>query len=126
MPQSQWALAQLNRGGAHPGRAEQSRRAGAIIADDAGGQQPNWQIEGVRVLVAADDDDWAREILAPDKPGRLVGPLRECIAHQGGDTAPDDAEHEVDEQVRGPLAVSVTTTQPGDDRTGDDRNDERR
>jgi putative signal transducing protein len=36
----------------------------AIIADDAGGQQPQWQIEGVRVLVATADADLARAILA--------------------------------------------------------------
>jgi hypothetical protein len=36
-----------------------------IIADDAGGQQPQWQqIEGVRVLVAAADESVARAILA--------------------------------------------------------------
>jgi hypothetical protein len=40
-----------------------------IIADDAGGQQPQWQIEGVRVLVAASDEAVARQILdtAPRK-----------------------------------------------------------
>jgi hypothetical protein len=36
----------------------------AIIADDAGGQQPQWQIEGVRVLVAIADEAVARQILA--------------------------------------------------------------
>ena len=36
----------------------------AIIADDAGGQQPQWQMEGVRVLVATADEALARQILA--------------------------------------------------------------
>jgi hypothetical protein len=36
----------------------------AIIADDAGGQQPQWQIEGVKVLVATADEAVARQILA--------------------------------------------------------------
>ena len=38
----------------------------AVLADDAGGQQPQWQLEGVRVLVSADDEAVAREILAAD------------------------------------------------------------
>jgi hypothetical protein len=40
-----------------------------IVADDAGGQQPQWQVRGVRVLVASDDEATARQILdtAPGK-----------------------------------------------------------
>jgi len=40
----------------------------AIIADDAGGQQPQWQMEGVRVLVATADEALARQILAANSP----------------------------------------------------------
>jgi len=44
----------------------------AIFADDLGGIQPQWQQEGVQVLVAAEDEAVARQILAevtdgPDK-----------------------------------------------------------
>jgi hypothetical protein len=35
-----------------------------VSADDAGGQEPQWQLSGVRVLVAADDAEDAREVLA--------------------------------------------------------------
>jgi hypothetical protein len=35
-----------------------------FAADDAGGQQPQWQIEGVRVLVATADAASARRLLA--------------------------------------------------------------
>jgi hypothetical protein len=43
----------------------------AVSADDAGGQEPQWQLEGVRVLVAASDEDTARQLLAAteDTPG---------------------------------------------------------
>jgi Putative prokaryotic signal transducing protein len=36
----------------------------AVSADDAGGQYPQMQIEGVRVLVAASDEASARRLLA--------------------------------------------------------------
>ena len=36
----------------------------AISADDAGGQEPQLQIQGVRVLVAPDDEALARQLLA--------------------------------------------------------------
>jgi uncharacterized membrane protein len=36
----------------------------AVSADDAGGQQPQLQIQGVRVLVAQPDETAARELLA--------------------------------------------------------------
>ncbi len=36
----------------------------AVAADDAGGQEPQLQLTGVHVLVAAADEDAAREILA--------------------------------------------------------------
>jgi Putative prokaryotic signal transducing protein len=35
-----------------------------ISADDAGGQEPQLQLQGVRVLVAAADEAAARELLA--------------------------------------------------------------
>jgi hypothetical protein len=37
-----------------------------VLADDAGGQYPQMQIEGVRVLVAPSDEDSARRLLAAD------------------------------------------------------------
>jgi hypothetical protein len=36
----------------------------AVSADDAGGQEPQLQLQGVRVLVAASDEAEARRILA--------------------------------------------------------------
>lgn len=36
----------------------------AVSADDAGGQEPQLQIQGVRVLVAASDEVQARRLLA--------------------------------------------------------------
>jgi Putative prokaryotic signal transducing protein len=36
----------------------------AVAADDAGGQEPQLQIQGVRVLVAPSDEAAARRILA--------------------------------------------------------------
>ena len=36
----------------------------AVSADDAGGQDPQLQLEGVRVLVAPEDEAAARQILA--------------------------------------------------------------
>jgi Putative prokaryotic signal transducing protein len=35
-----------------------------VSADDAGGQEPQLQLQGVRVLVADDDEAAARELLA--------------------------------------------------------------
>jgi hypothetical protein len=42
-----------------------------VAADDAGGQYPQLQLEGVRVLVAASDEASARRLLAAadDIPG---------------------------------------------------------
>ena len=39
----------------------------ALAADDAGGQYPQLQLEGVRVLVAASDEAAARRLLATDE-----------------------------------------------------------
>ena len=37
----------------------------AVVTDDAGGQEPQWQLQGgVRVLVAASDEAEARRLLA--------------------------------------------------------------
>jgi hypothetical protein len=36
----------------------------AVTADDAGGQEPQLQLDGVRVLVARSDEAVARELLA--------------------------------------------------------------
>ena len=41
----------------------------AVSADDAGGQEPQLQLQGVRVLVAAADVDIARELLAAAEGG---------------------------------------------------------
>ena len=38
----------------------------AVSADDAGGQYPQMQAEGVHVLVAPSDEASARQLLAPD------------------------------------------------------------
>ena len=40
----------------------------AITADDAGGQDPQLQLEGVTVLVAPEDEATARELLADTGP----------------------------------------------------------
>ena len=50
----------------------------AVTADDAGGQEPQWQIEGVRVLVARADEAKARRLLdsavpAVESPAPLSG-----------------------------------------------------
>ena len=56
-----------------PSRAEAELIAGllrsnglraAVLADDAGGQDPQLQLEGVRVLVAPEDESTARRLLA--------------------------------------------------------------
>jgi hypothetical protein len=39
-------------------------RRAAVAADDAGGQEPQLQIQGVRVLVAPSDEASARRLLA--------------------------------------------------------------
>ena len=36
----------------------------AVATDDAGGQQPQWDLEGVRVLVPSSDEVLARRLLA--------------------------------------------------------------
>jgi predicted Fe-Mo cluster-binding NifX family protein len=36
----------------------------AVSADDAGGQYPQLQMQGVRVMVAPSDEDLARQLLA--------------------------------------------------------------
>jgi hypothetical protein len=35
-----------------------------VAADDAGGQEPQLQLQGVRVLVAPADEDAARQLIA--------------------------------------------------------------
>ena len=44
----------------------------ALSADDAGGQEPQLQLQGVRVLVASRDEAAARQVLAAleDRAGR--------------------------------------------------------
>ena len=41
----------------------------AVATDDAGGQYPQLQQDGVRVLVPASDEAAARELLATAEPG---------------------------------------------------------
>ena len=41
----------------------------AVSADDAGGQDPQLQLQGVRVLVAAEDEALARQLLAEAEAG---------------------------------------------------------
>ena len=36
----------------------------AVVTDDADGQEPQWQLNGVRVLVPSSDEASARELLA--------------------------------------------------------------
>lgn len=45
----------------------------AIATDDAGGQEPQWQLSGVRVLVPASDEALARDLLATTGDTRPVG-----------------------------------------------------
>jgi hypothetical protein len=42
----------------------------AVSADDAGGQEPELQVQGVRVLVAPADEAPARQLLADADAGR--------------------------------------------------------
>ncbi len=44
-----------------------------VAADDAGGQEPQLQLGGVHVLVAAADEASARQILAADNASGPVG-----------------------------------------------------
>ena len=39
----------------------------ALTADDAGGQQPQLQLGGVRVVVAAPDEELARRLMSADE-----------------------------------------------------------
>jgi hypothetical protein len=47
----------------------------AVSADDAGGQEPQLQLQGVRVLVASSNAAAARQLLATldETPGPVVG-----------------------------------------------------
>ncbi len=45
----------------------------AFAADDAGGQEPQLQLQGVRVLVAASDEVAARHVLAATDASGPVG-----------------------------------------------------
>jgi hypothetical protein len=40
----------------------------AVATDDAGGQEPQLQQDGVRVLVDADDEELARQLIAAGEP----------------------------------------------------------
>jgi putative signal transducing protein len=65
-----------------PSRAEADLIAGllssngvpsVVSADDAGGQQPQLQIDGVRVLVAPSDEAAARQLLADAQADASAG-----------------------------------------------------
>jgi Putative prokaryotic signal transducing protein len=43
----------------------------SAAGDDAGGFEPEWELSGVRVLVAASDAESARAVLAEQAPGAL-------------------------------------------------------
>jgi hypothetical protein len=45
----------------------------AVAADDAGGQEPELQLQGVRVLVDSSDEDAARRLLAAVEAGTDPG-----------------------------------------------------
>ena len=45
----------------------------SVLTDDAGGFEPEWEVSGVRVLVAASDAEAARAVLADQAPGALSG-----------------------------------------------------
>jgi hypothetical protein len=45
----------------------------AVSADDAGGQDPQLQLEGVRVLVAPEDEATARQLIAGTGGGGSPG-----------------------------------------------------
>jgi hypothetical protein len=51
----------------------------AVSADDAGGQEPQLQLDGVRVLVAAADEAAARKLLA-DVESSSSGPADDVAA----------------------------------------------
>jgi hypothetical protein len=44
----------------------------AVATDDAGGQEPQLQLQGVRVRVAPADEDAARQILADAEAGKYA------------------------------------------------------
>lgn len=50
----------------------------AVAADDAGGQEPQLQLDGVRVLVARSDEAAAREILAAPETAGEAGEAGEA------------------------------------------------
>jgi hypothetical protein len=52
----------------------------AVSADDAGGQEPQLQVQGVRVLVSPADAGAARQILADAQAEQLDG--RETTHHE--------------------------------------------
>jgi hypothetical protein len=52
----------------------------AVSADDAGGQEPQLQLQGVRVLVSPADAGAARQILADAQAEQLDG--RETTHHE--------------------------------------------
>jgi hypothetical protein len=55
------------------GLLESNGLRAAVAADDAGGQEPQLQLQGVRVLVAPADEAAARQLLAEvaDAAGRV-------------------------------------------------------
>jgi hypothetical protein len=72
----------------------------AVAADDAGGQEPQLQLQGVRVLVDPSDEAAARRHLAtvdaPATPGKTVTPRRPARETLTVREDYDDAQRDVD------------------------------
>ena len=54
----------------------------AVVTDDAGGQEPQWQLNGVRVLVPPSDEAAARELLETDAMTRSECPTAARTRHE--------------------------------------------
>jgi hypothetical protein len=55
----------------------------AVSADDAGGQEPELQVQGVRVLVASADEATARQLIAADNTPSADTPAADTPAEAG-------------------------------------------
>src|SRR5262249_40378608 len=71
------------------GLLESNGIAGVTSADDAGGLEPQWQLtQGVRVLVAAEDEERARDLIAEAEEGAAAAAEAEAdaVAAAGGES----------------------------------------
>jgi hypothetical protein len=57
----------------------------AVATDDAGGQEPQLQLQGVRVRVAPADEADARQLLADAEAGKLAGDTADDSADDTGE-----------------------------------------